>query len=45
MPGGGLNKKMTLSPELADIVGKPKATRGEITKLVWSCIRIKLLLT
>ena len=35
---------MQLSPELTDIVGKSKATRGEITKLVFSYIRRKQLL-
>ena len=35
LPGGGLNNKMQLSPELTDIVGKSKVTRGEITKLLF----------
>lgn len=44
MPGGGLNIKMFLSPQLADIVGKRKASRGEITKMVWAYIKRKGLL-
>jgi len=40
MPKGtGLTKKYKLSPELADVVGKKEATRGECIKQLWAYIK------
>ena len=41
MPGGGITAPKKLSPELADIVGKEKASRGELMKLLWAYIKEK----
>ena len=37
--GGGFSKPMKLSEELADIVGKDQATRGEVVKQMWAYIK------
>ena len=41
MPGGGLTAPKKLSPELADIVGKKEASRGELMKLLWAYLKEK----
>ncbi len=44
MAGGkGLLKKLELSDELADFMGKAKASRAEITKALWAYIKKKKL--
>ena len=37
--GAGLTKAYKLSPELADVVGKKEATRGECIKQLWAYIK------
>jgi len=37
--GAGLTKPYKLSQELADIVGKQEATRGEVIKQLWAYIK------
>ncbi len=37
--GGGFTKPMKLSEELADIVGKDVAPRGEVVKQMWAYIK------
>jgi len=37
--GAGLTKAYKLSQELADIVGKQEATRGEVIKQLWAYIK------
>jgi chromatin remodeling complex protein RSC6 len=37
--GSGLTKSYKLSQDLADIVGKSEATRGEIIKQLWAYIK------
>lgn len=37
--GSGLDKKYLLSDELAEFIGKDKASRKEITKAVWDHIK------
>lgn len=37
--GGGLNKKVIVSEDLAKIVGPAKTTRPQITKKVWDYIK------
>ena len=37
--GSGLTKEYKLSQELADIVGKPEAARGECIKQLWAYIK------
>ena len=44
MPGGGLNRPMKLSPELAAIVGKGKASTLEVLKTVRAYIKRKQLM-
>ena len=40
MPKGtGLTKKYNLSSDLADLVGKSEATRGECIKQLWAYIK------
>ena len=40
MPKGeGLTKAYKLSPDLADIVGKKEANRGEVIKQLWAYIK------
>jgi len=40
MPKGtGLTKKYSLSSDLADLVGKSEATRGECIKQLWAYIK------
>ena len=41
MPGGGLTAPKKLSPELADIVGKKEASRGELMRLLWAYLKEK----
>lgn len=37
--GSGLNKPLELSEDLADFMGKSKATRAQITKKIWDHIK------
>ncbi len=37
--GAGLNKSYKLSKDLADVVGKSEATRGECIKQLWAYIK------
>lgn len=37
--GKGLNKPMNLSEDLADFIGKDRASRAEITKKLWDYIK------
>jgi len=37
--GAGLTKAYKLSSDLADIVGKKEATRGEVIKQLWAYIK------
>ena len=42
MPAGtGIQAPKKLSPELADIVGKKEASRGELMKLLWAYLKEK----
>lgn len=41
--GGGFNTLLGLSDELADFMGKDKATRAQVTKAVWDHIKKKKL--
>ena len=37
--GAGLTKPMSLSPELADVVGKKEASRAECIKQLWAYLK------
>ena len=42
MPAGtGIQAPKKLSPELADIVGKKEASRGELMRLLWAYLKEK----